>query len=221
MNLLLERGADVNAQGRKYGNALRAAAARGNPRLLKSLLNYGGDVTSQPEVPDQRSLLHVGVRSGSLEVLEILCGAGADVHLNTQDASGLTPLHIAVDQGKDVMVIYLLERGASPDIEDLGGNTPLQLAIRDQNKEIVLQLYPKTTVGLSSITASDLRRCSGSTSHCYLDMISSESTQLVFRDESLFEELTKMSYPLSFQTTSTFRYRIHFMSNLWKPKRML
>ena len=221
ISLLLERGADVNVQGGFYGNALQAAAAGGNPRIVKLLLDYGADVTIQPKMANRRSLLHFGVRSGSLAILEKLCGAGADIYLNTQDDSGLTPLHAAVNRERVAMVKYLLERGASPNVEDLGGNSPLQLAIRNQNRDIVLLLYPKTIVNLSSITASDLRRCSGTTGHCHLEIISGDSGQVAFRDENLFEELGQMSFPLSF---STDRLRAHgndFMSRHFDARKML
>ena len=218
VDILLKRGADVNAQG---GSLLRNATANGHLGIVQALLNYGVNPNEQPKMADRRSLLHIGVASGTLAVLEMLCGAGADTYLNTQDDSGLTPLHTAVNREDAEMVKFLLERGASPDLEDLGGNTPLQLAIRNENREIVLLLYPKTTVDLSSITASDLRRCSGTTSHCHLEMISSDLAQLAFRDDSLFEELDEMSYPLSFDTTRLPADGNDFMNSHFDTKRML
>ena len=219
ISLLLERGADINVQGGYYGNALQAAAAGGHPRTVKLLLDYGADVTMQPKMAHRLSLLHVGVRSGSLAVLETLCGAGADIHLKTQDESGLTPLHTAVNEKHVAMVEYLLERGASPNVEDLGGNSPLQLAIHNRNRKIVLLLYPKTN--LSSITASDLRRCSRTNGYCHLEIISGDSAQVAFRDESLFEELDEMSFPLSFSTTQLPAYGNDFMSKHFDAKQML
>ena len=37
--LLLDAGADVNAQYRHYGNALQAASAGGHEQIVKTLLN--------------------------------------------------------------------------------------------------------------------------------------------------------------------------------------
>ncbi len=119
------------------------------------------------------------------------------------------------------MVGYLLEQGASPNGEDFGGTTPLQLAIRHQSRDIVPLIYSKTTVGLSSITASDLRRCSGITSHCNLEIIRSESTRLVFRDETSFDKLYDMSYPLFSEKTSVLARTEHFMEQVSNAKRML
>jgi ankyrin repeat protein len=38
---LLERGADVNAQGRHHGNALQAASFKGHDNIVQTLLEHG------------------------------------------------------------------------------------------------------------------------------------------------------------------------------------
>lgn len=43
-SLLLDQGADVNAQGREYSNALQAASNRSHKRVIQMLLDQGGDV---------------------------------------------------------------------------------------------------------------------------------------------------------------------------------
>jgi ankyrin repeat protein len=40
VRLLLQLGADVNAQGGGYGNALLAASAEGNEEIVKLLIDY-------------------------------------------------------------------------------------------------------------------------------------------------------------------------------------
>ena len=45
--MLLERGADVNAQGGHYGNALQAIAMNGNIEIVQLLLERGADVNAQ------------------------------------------------------------------------------------------------------------------------------------------------------------------------------
>jgi hypothetical protein len=53
--LLLDQGADVNAQGGRYGNALQAASAGGHEQVVKTLLDAGAyqhqddDLVSRPE----------------------------------------------------------------------------------------------------------------------------------------------------------------------------
>ncbi len=45
--VLAEGGADVNAQGGDFGNALQAASARGDAEIVQQLLEHGADVNAQ------------------------------------------------------------------------------------------------------------------------------------------------------------------------------
>ncbi|OCK72824.1 hypothetical protein K432DRAFT_278319, partial [Lepidopterella palustris CBS 459.81] len=45
--LLLDKGADVNAQGGEYGNALYAASDRDHEQVVRLLLDKGADVNAQ------------------------------------------------------------------------------------------------------------------------------------------------------------------------------
>jgi ankyrin repeat protein len=45
--MLLDKGADVNAQGGEYSNALQAASARGDEAVVKMLLDKGADINAQ------------------------------------------------------------------------------------------------------------------------------------------------------------------------------
>ena len=47
MKLLLDRGADVNVQGGRYGNALQAAAFGGHEETVELLVSKGADVNLQ------------------------------------------------------------------------------------------------------------------------------------------------------------------------------
>jgi ankyrin repeat protein len=47
VKLLLDKNADVNAQGGWYGNALYAATLRGHKAIVKLLLNKNADVNAQ------------------------------------------------------------------------------------------------------------------------------------------------------------------------------
>jgi ankyrin repeat protein len=48
--MLLDKGADVNAQGGEHGNALYTASYRGNAAVVKILLDKGAHVNAQGEV---------------------------------------------------------------------------------------------------------------------------------------------------------------------------
>ncbi|KAI9766558.1 MAG: hypothetical protein M1839_004885 [Geoglossum umbratile] len=47
VKLLLEKGADVNAQGGRHGNALQAASSYGYNQIVRQLLEKGADVNAQ------------------------------------------------------------------------------------------------------------------------------------------------------------------------------
>ena len=47
MQLLLNKGAEVNAQGGEYGNALQVASSRGHTEIVQLLLNKGAEVNAQ------------------------------------------------------------------------------------------------------------------------------------------------------------------------------
>ena len=47
VKLLLDKGADVNAVGGEYGNALQAASYGGHDKVMQMLLEKGADVKMQ------------------------------------------------------------------------------------------------------------------------------------------------------------------------------
>ena len=47
VKLLLNRGADINAQGSSYGNTLQTASYRGHGKIVQLLLNRGADINVQ------------------------------------------------------------------------------------------------------------------------------------------------------------------------------
>jgi len=49
VEILMERGADVNAQGGRHGNALQAASHRGHGKVVELLMERGAEVNAQGE----------------------------------------------------------------------------------------------------------------------------------------------------------------------------
>jgi len=66
------------------------------------------------------------------KIVEDLIEQGASVH--AKNCNGRTPLHIAANAAKSYTVILLLNKGASPLVEDNGDKTPLQLAQESESK---------------------------------------------------------------------------------------
>ena len=66
-----------------------------------------------------------------------LLNLGADV--NALDLDRRTPLHHAAEAGKARLIPLLVQRGASTGTKDtLKGMTPLQLALNDHIKELII-----------------------------------------------------------------------------------
>jgi len=187
---------------------------------VRLLLDRGADVTIQPRFANQLSLLHVAILSHSTAILMTLFAAGADIHLNSQDESGQTPLHFTVDNGDIWMAKYLLEKGASPDTVDFTDSTPLQSAMRNRNREMVLLLFAKSKVGLSSISASDWRQCLRA-NHCPNLEIASGEVPRAINNEELKQELTDMCYPLPITVTRVPAKENHFLNKHSNAKRIL
>lgn len=106
--LLIERGADVNAATKTGGTPLMAAVAKGRLELVKLLLAHGADPnpTGGKQAP-----LHVAVKNGCLECVRALVEAGADVNARTGDAVPLTPIHLAKFYEYSDISDYLMAHG--------------------------------------------------------------------------------------------------------------
>ncbi|KAJ5640171.1 uncharacterized protein N7484_008033 [Penicillium longicatenatum] len=76
--MLLERGADVNAQGGEYGNALQAASSRGHQEIVQMLLERGADIDAQGG--KYSNALQAASSRGHQEIVQMLLERGADVN---------------------------------------------------------------------------------------------------------------------------------------------
>jgi hypothetical protein len=88
------------------------------------LVTFFAERTGQEELNEAFSSLDI-YEDQALPVLRILLKEGADI--NTQDRSGQTLLHKAIEEGLNQTAYELLEMGIDPDRVDVLGNTPLIL----------------------------------------------------------------------------------------------
>ncbi|KAG9251656.1 ankyrin repeat-containing domain protein [Emericellopsis atlantica] len=137
VRLLLRYGADLNAIGEEYGNALTAAAYDGTVHIIENLLSYKADVNA----PDGWAL-QTAAGQGHVEVVQLLLKHGADVnafsvHKNMPQG---TALQAAVEAGNVEIADLLLEHGANP---NRGGGLyeyPIIAAASKGDKEMVQRL---------------------------------------------------------------------------------
>jgi ankyrin repeat protein len=137
--LLLERGADVNAQGGVYGNALQAASREGYEAVVRLLVDKGADVNAQGG--EYGNALQVASSGGHEAVVQLLLDKGADV--NAQGGEYGNALQAASWRGREAVVRLLVDKGA--DVNAQGGwyGNALQAASSDGNEKIVKLLVDK------------------------------------------------------------------------------
>ncbi|KAI9709873.1 MAG: hypothetical protein M1812_007581 [Candelaria pacifica] len=134
--LLIEAGADVNAQGGNLYTALQAASWTGHGQIVQQLLKAGADVNAQGGIYD--TALHAASYAGHDGIVEQLLKAGADV--NAQGGIYDTALHAASYAGHDGIVEQLLKAGAQVNAQGGRFNTALHAASQAGNDQIVQQL---------------------------------------------------------------------------------
>jgi ankyrin repeat protein len=116
---LLELGADPNVVfgNGGGGSVLHAAVGAKDDRLLKAVLQHGGNpnlIDNQLGYPPLFSALPVGVRA-----VETVLDAGANI--DAQDRFGNTAAIAAAGRGRFEIVFKLLERGADYTLKDRTG----------------------------------------------------------------------------------------------------
>ncbi|KAJ7693718.1 ankyrin repeat domain-containing protein [Mycena olivaceomarginata] len=137
--LLLNKGADVNAQGGRYGNALWAAVSQGHDKIVLVLLDKGADVNAQQG--EYGNALQAAASGGHDKIVQVLLDKGADV--NAQEGFYGNALQAAASGGHDKIVLVLLDKGA--DVNAQGGfyGNALQAAAFGGHDKIVLVLLDK------------------------------------------------------------------------------
>lgn len=148
---LLARGGDVNAkESTQHQTALMWAAAERHAPVVQALIEARADLNAHTTLGF--AALHFAARAGDLESTRLLLNAGVDVNLRSRPdpesaggpaASGTGPggggigrgtnfpsstaLLVATVRGHVPLALFLLERGADPNVTD-AGFTPLHWA---------------------------------------------------------------------------------------------
>jgi len=131
VQLLVEKGADVNAQGTYYGTALQAASSKGHGQVVQRLLEAGANINTQGEYD---TALQLASSNGHDQIVQRLLEAGADV--NAQGGYTDTALQAASAHGHDQIVQRLIEAGADVNTQGKYG-TALQAASSNGHDQIV------------------------------------------------------------------------------------
>ena len=137
VELLISYGAKVNVKDNDGATPLHYAVGSGSTGVVEVLVENGARLNSRTS--RGRTALHWAVlmcEEGSTKysddyvkffrIAQELFLHSADVNARAED--GKTPLHVAVSEGRTVIVTYLLEKGADPVSQDKQGRTPSDIA---------------------------------------------------------------------------------------------
>ncbi|KPA37290.1 hypothetical protein FLAG1_09900 [Fusarium langsethiae] len=136
---LTTEGADVNAQGGEFGNALQVASLDGNLEVVQLLLDKGADVNAQGGL--YGNALQAASYNGKLEVVKLLLDKGADI--NAQGGRYDNALQAASLDGNLEVVQLLLDKGADVNAQGVFYDNALQAALRIGKREVVKLLLDK------------------------------------------------------------------------------
>ncbi|MDX8431627.1 MAG: ankyrin repeat domain-containing protein [Candidatus Algichlamydia australiensis] len=118
---------------------LHSAATCDETEGVKKLLEQGFDINAKDERGE--TVLHYAVKSCQLNTIQVLISSLPELDINAADIDGNTALHMAVF-GRDFQTIKdLLRHGADPSRFNKKGESPLFLAIKNQDRQLMEALF--------------------------------------------------------------------------------
>lgn len=138
LEMLLSKGASVNAEGGEYGDALLVASSGGHEVVVRLLLENGANVNA--EGGRYGNALSAASYQGHEEVVHLLLEKGANV--NAEDEIYGNALSAASEFGHEGLVRLLLQNGADVNAEDKYGSAVSAASLKG-HEEVVRLLLEK------------------------------------------------------------------------------
>lgn len=126
VNLLIEKGAPINAGDKCLLTPLHWAVDKSNVKLVKLLIEKSADINAGDR--NGSTPLHWAANVENYKMMDILVEKGADV--NARDNLGQSPLHCAAFRGQVEVIELLIKKGANVNIQDNEGQTPLHSTVK-------------------------------------------------------------------------------------------
>ncbi|XP_065565838.1 26S proteasome non-ATPase regulatory subunit 10-like [Artemia franciscana] len=140
--LLVSKGAIIDALDSDNRTALHFAASEGNLEICQLLVSKGATVDALDS--DNWTALHFAASKGNLEICQLLVSKGTII--DTVDSDNWTALFYAVAMNQLHVIEYLLEKGANPNAKDHKRITVLHEAAFKGNLEICELLVSKGAI---------------------------------------------------------------------------
>jgi ankyrin repeat protein len=145
VKLLLNKNANVNAQGGHYGNALQAASDSGHEAIVRLLVENGVNVNAQGGY--YGNALQAASDNGHEAIVRLLVENGANV--NAQGGYYGNALQAASDSGHEAIVRLLVENGANVNAQGGHYGNALQAA-SDSGHEAIVRLLVKNGANVNA-----------------------------------------------------------------------
>ena len=133
----LAAGADLNGFDAAGSSPLTVAVLSGHPEIVSYLLRQGADANAR-QTATASTPLRYAVLAGRADLVKILLAAKARTDLHYADQQ--TIFHIACARANITIVDLLLTASAEVNVEDVNSNTPLDEAVRRDQKDKVSAL---------------------------------------------------------------------------------
>ena len=137
LQLLLRNGASVEAVTNLGKNVMHMAAEGNQPSMMIYLIKK--EFQSAQSVDENGSTpLHWACYAGAEESVNFLLNLGAII--DAQDKQKFTPLHLAVNNGYENIVLKLLQKNANKNLSNSKGDLPIDSARKKNLKRIIMLL---------------------------------------------------------------------------------
>lgn len=138
LQLMLEKGGDVNKPSLDGDSSLIYAVRNGNLDIVRLLLETGANRDYKNPYSGMTALMEA-VAAGNNQIVEYLIDKGVDI--GQRDKNGNTLLMLAARRSRLAEVMYLAELGLETYAQNNLGDTALHLALGDLKNNLYTQEY--------------------------------------------------------------------------------
>ena len=142
--LLLNHGADVNHEDEDGYPPLSLACVKGNVKLCKLLIEHGAKSEGVYSVLGN-SILMDAILGGNPDCVKLILKQGVDVNVENDECD--TALSMAIFYNMDLDIVeQILNAGEDPNVVLSWGRTPLSLAVREEDYNVMNLLLRRDAV---------------------------------------------------------------------------